>query len=181
LEKNAVTQNGGVTMFKKDGRGETGITLVATNCELVGDVHFSDQLLVNGIVKGNIYAQSGSKATITVSEKGRVRGEIHVPNVIINGKVFGDIRSDKHVELAAKAEVKGDVYYHLIEMVKGSRVDGHLVHLQDGKQEVVDPLSAKAADSLSPKAADSLPPKAADKSKDEASVATVAAVKSKSA
>ena len=70
-------------MFKKDTRTESGITLIATNCELVGDVHFSDQLLVNGIVKGNIYAQAGSKATVTVSEKGRVRGEIRVPNVKI--------------------------------------------------------------------------------------------------
>ncbi len=135
-------------MFKKDGRSESGITLVATNCELVGDVHFSDQLLVNGVVKGNIYAQAGSKATVTVSEKGRVRGEICVPNVIVNGKVFGDIRSDKHIELAAKAEVKGNVYYHLIEMVKGSRVDGQLVHLQDGKQEAADTKQSQAAETV---------------------------------
>ena len=57
-----------------------------------------------------------------------------MPNVIVNGKVIGDIRSDKHIELAAKAEVQGNVYYHLIEMVEGSRVDGHLVHLQEGKK-----------------------------------------------
>lgn len=128
-------------MFGKDKRSETGITLVATNCELVGDVHFSDQLLVNGIVKGNIYAQEGSKATITVSEKGRVAGEIRVPNVIINGKVFGNIHSDKHIELAAKADVKGDVHYNLIEMVMGSKVDGNLVNQREGKKE------AKAVDS----------------------------------
>jgi len=156
-------------MLKKDSRSETGITLVATNCELVGDVHFSDQLLVNGIVKGNIYAQSGSKATVTVSEKGRVCGEILVPNVIVNGKVFGDIRSDKHVELAAKAEVKGNVYYHLIEMVKGSRLDGHLVHLQDGKQVADEQKAAKASEKLPAKA------------EEEPVVAPVAAVKSKSA
>ena len=120
----------------KGGRSESGITLIATNCEFVGDVHFSDQLLVNGVVKGNIYAQSGSKAVITVSEKGRVQGEIRVPNVVVNGKVSGDIQSDKHVELAAKAEVTGNIYYHYIEMVKGSRVDGNLVHLLDGKKEV---------------------------------------------
>ena len=119
----------------KDSRSESGITLVATNCEFVGDVHFSDQLLVNGIVKGNIYAQAGSKAVITISEKGRVKGEIRVPNVIVNGKVYGDIRSDKHLELAAKAEVKGNVYYNLIEMVMGSRVDGNLVHVKDGRRE----------------------------------------------
>ena len=124
-------------MFNKSkgGRSESGITLIATNCEFVGDVHFSDQLLVNGVVKGNIFAQSGSKALITVSEKGRVQGEIRVPNVIVNGKVSGDIQSDKHIELAARAEVTGNIYYHYIEMVKGSRVDGNLVHLLDGKKE----------------------------------------------
>lgn len=129
-------------MFGREKRSETGITLVATNCELVGDIHFSDQLLVNGIVKGNVYAQEGSKATITVSEKGRVAGEIRVPNVIINGKVFGNIHSDKHVELAAKADVKGDVHYNLIEMVMGSKVDGNLVNQREGGKK-----DARAADS----------------------------------
>ena len=133
-------------MFNKEGRSESGTTLVAASCELVGDVHFSDELLVNGIVKGNIYAQSGSKAVVRISEKGRVQGEIRVPRIIVNGEVFGDIWSDKHIELAAKAEVKGNVYYHLIEMVQGSRIDGQLVHLQDGKQEVAESKPAKAAE-----------------------------------
>ena len=120
-------------MFGKK-KAESGITLIATNCELSGDVHFGDQLLVNGVVKGNIYAESGSKALITVSEKGRVTGDIRVPNVVINGRVVGDIHSDKHVELSAKAEIKGNVYYSLIEMVMGSRVDGSLVHVKNGEQ-----------------------------------------------
>ena len=133
-------------MFKKEGRSESGTTLVAASCELVGDVHFSDELLVNGIVKGNIYAQAGSKAVVRISEKGRVEGEIRVPRIIVNGEVLGDVWADKHIELAAKAEVKGNVYYHLIEMVQGSRIDGQLVHLQDGKQEVAESKPAKAAE-----------------------------------
>ncbi|MFT7688571.1 MAG: cytoskeletal protein CcmA (bactofilin family) [Candidatus Azotimanducaceae bacterium] len=115
-------------MLGKKMGGESGTTLIATNCEISGDVHFSDHLLVNGTIKGNIIAQEGSKAVVTISEKGRVKGDIYVPKVIINGKVFGDIHSDKHIELAAKAEIKGNVYYNLIEMVMGSRVDGSLVH-----------------------------------------------------
>ena len=133
-------------MFKKEGRSEPGTTLIAANCELVGDVHFSDELLVNGIVKGNIYAQPGSKAIVRISEKGRVQGEIRVPRIIVNGEVFGEIWSVKHIELAAKAEVEGNVYYHLIEMVQGSRVDGQLVHLENGKQEVAEPKVAMAAE-----------------------------------
>lgn len=149
-------------MFGKDGKSESGITLVATNCELVGDVHFSDQLLINGTVKGNIYAQAGSKATVTISEKGRVKGEIRVPNVIVNGKIFGDIRSDKHIELAAKAEIKGNVYYNLIEMVKGSRVDGHLLYLHEGKQEAA---KAESGDEVTPDNETAIKPVAAVQTK----------------
>ena len=132
-------------MFKKEGRSESGTTLIAGNCELEGNVHFSDELLVNGIIKGNIYAEPGSKAVVRISEKGCVHGEIRVPRIIVNGEVFGDIWSDKHIELAAKAEVKGNVYYHLIEMVQGSRIDGQLVHLENGKQEVAEPKETKPA------------------------------------
>ncbi len=119
-------------MFGKSSKPEAGITLIANNCELEGDVHFSDQLLVNGVIKGNVYARDGSKGIVTVSEKGCVEGEIRAPRVIVNGKVYGDIHSDKHVELAARAEIKGNVYYNLIEMVMGSRVDGNLVHVPPG-------------------------------------------------
>lgn len=113
---------------KKDTRNEVGITLIANNCEVIGDVCFSDQLLVNGVVKGNVYAREGSKASLTVSKAGEIHGDITVPNVIINGIVTGDIHSDGHIELAAEAKIQGNVYYSLIEMVVGSRVDGSLVH-----------------------------------------------------
>ena len=120
----------------KKQKSEKGTTLVANNCQIEGDVLFSDELCIEGVVKGDIIAKEGAKAQVRVSDKGCVVGEIRAPSVIVNGKVFGDIYSDKHVELAARAEVKGNVYYNLIEMVMGSRVDGSLVHVEDGKREV---------------------------------------------
>ena len=121
-------------IFNRGNNKKSGITLVAGNCQLIGDVHFTDQLLVNGVVNGNIRAESGTNATLTISEKGEVRGEIRVPNVIVNGSVDGDIYSEKHIELSAKAEVSGNIYYKVIEMVMGSRVDGQFVHV-DGEVE----------------------------------------------
>lgn len=111
-----------------------GATLIANNTRLEGDIHFSDQLLVNGEIKGNVYAEQDSDAGLTVSAKGSVVGEIRVPNVVINGRVKGDIHAGKHVELAAEARVEGNVYYHLIEMVVGARVDGSLVYTPPGEQ-----------------------------------------------
>lgn len=109
-----------------------GATLITENCEIEGDVRFTDELIVNGYVKGSVLAEPGTEAIVRVTERGRVSGDIRVPNVVINGNVIGDIHADSHVELSAKASIKGNVFYHLIEMVMGSRVDGSLVHVKDG-------------------------------------------------
>ncbi|MFM1896768.1 MAG: hypothetical protein RLZZ385_1842 [Pseudomonadota bacterium] len=110
-------------------------TLVSRSTEIVGDVHFSGELIIEGKVKGNIYAEDDSDALIRVAEKGSVEGEICVPSIIINGFVQGDVRSAKHIELAAKAVVVGNVYYHLIEMVMGSEVNGNLMHISSNGQD----------------------------------------------
>jgi len=113
---------------KKMGKG---VTLIAENTEVMGDVRFSGQLFVNGHVAGSITADSGSDATLVISDIGTVTGEIHAPFVVINGSVKGDVHASTRVELAADAKVSGNVYYRLIEMQLGAMVDGQLVHVQD--------------------------------------------------
>lgn len=103
-------------------------TLVSKNTEIVGDINFSGNLMIEGKVTGNIYVSSGSDAHARVLEKGIVEGEIRAPSIVINGTVNGNVYSDKHVELASKAIVNGNLHYNLIEMVKGAQVNGNLVY-----------------------------------------------------
>ena len=110
-------------------------TLISRTTEVVGDIHFSGELLIEGKVKGNIFALDDSDALIRVAEKGSVEGEICVPSAVINGVVQGDVHSSKHIELAAKAAVVGNVYYNLIEMVMGSEVNGNLSHVSADQTE----------------------------------------------
>ena len=51
------------------------------------------------------------------------------PSVIINGVVQGDVHSSKHLELASKGRVQGNVFYTLVEMAAGSEVNGGLTHI----------------------------------------------------
>jgi len=112
----------------RPGNSGPANTLVSHSTEITGDIHFSGELIVEGQVKGNISADHDSDALVRVADQGSVEGEICVPSVIINGMVRGDVRSSKHVELAAKAVVVGNVHYNLIEMVMGSEVNGSLLH-----------------------------------------------------
>lgn len=125
--------------------GSTSTTLISKNTEVVGDIHFTGELHVEGVLRGNVYVKDGGDAFLDVAENGVVEGQIKVSRVRINGHVVGDVHSDKHVELAAKAVVEGNVNYHLIEMVKGAQVNGSLVYSGDGKQK------SKSAPTAGPK------------------------------
>jgi len=124
-------------------------TLISKATEITGDVHFSGTLEVEGRIFGNIYAADDSSAEVRIRETGLVKGEIQAPMIIINGLVEGDIYSSNHLELAAKARVKGNVFYHLIEMVMGSEVNGSLSHKAAGelipRQVAMEQATASAA------------------------------------
>lgn len=114
------------------GISGTSTTLISKNTEVVGDIHFTGTLHIEGKLRGNVIAKDGSDAHLDIAEKGLIEGQIDVPTVRINGRVIGDVFSGKHVELSAKAEVEGNVHYHLIEMVKGAQVNGSFVYTGAG-------------------------------------------------
>ncbi|MDP1932146.1 MAG: polymer-forming cytoskeletal protein [Gammaproteobacteria bacterium] len=110
-------------------------TLISGQTEISGDLRFTGELIVEGRIRGNIYADDESAAVIRVTESGVVEGGIWVPSAVINGLVKGDVHCVKHIELAAKGVIMGDVYYTLIEMVMGSEVNGSLMHIARVQKE----------------------------------------------
>jgi cytoskeletal protein CcmA (bactofilin family) len=103
-------------------------TLVGAGTRIIGDVQFSGGLHVDGFVKGNVDAPGESGSMLSISDGGVVEGSVAVPNVILNGKVIGDILAHDRLELGATAKVTGNVYYGLIEMAIGAEINGKLVH-----------------------------------------------------
>lgn len=106
-------------------------TLISRDTEIVGDIKFGGNLDIEGTVRGNISAADGKDAVVRVVDKGMVEGQIHAPSVIVNGTVMGDVHSSKHLELASKAKVQGNVHYSLVEMAIGAEVNGSLTHSGD--------------------------------------------------
>jgi cytoskeletal protein CcmA (bactofilin family) len=115
------------------GKGKTSSgsrieTVIGPKTVLEGDISFSGGLHIDGKVKGNINAESGSKAVLTVSERGCIEGDVRVPNLVLNGAVQGNVFASERVELASHAKVAGNLYYSLLEMAMGAEVNGNLVH-----------------------------------------------------
>ena len=125
----------------KNKRNSQIDTLIGSGTELRGDVHFKDGLHIDGVVKGNVIAR-GEHSMLTMSEGGRIEGEVRVHNLVLNGSVEGDVYASEHIELAPAARVNGNVYYNLIEMAMGAEVNGNLVHQKDKPVETKKPEPA---------------------------------------
>jgi cytoskeletal protein CcmA (bactofilin family) len=106
-------------------------TLISKDTRIQGDIHFDGELNVQGQVIGNIIA--GDNAELEISQTGLVEGQIQAPKVVVRGQVKGDLRCTKHLELGATSVVNGNVYYVLIEMVKGSQVNGSLIRISEAE------------------------------------------------
>lgn len=107
-------------------------TLISNKTSISGDVHFSGGLHIDGKIEGTVYAEEGSDAVLRISDVGEVEGDVYAPHIIVNGTVYGNVFSSEDLELASKAAIHGNVYYHLIEMAMGASVNGSLLHRKEG-------------------------------------------------
>ena len=137
-------------MFGNDKRnGKTPVaaitTLIAEGTVIRGDVEFTGGLHLDGMVEGSISAE-GTDAVLTLSEKGRVIGEIRASNAVINGAISGDIVVADRLELASNARIEGNVYYKVLEMAAGAQINGKMVYQAEAPRQLPRPeiLAAEA-------------------------------------
>jgi cytoskeletal protein CcmA (bactofilin family) len=110
-------------------------SLIGQQSTIVGDLAFGGGLHIDGTIRGNVETDGDDQATLTLSDRGTIEGEVRVPYIILNGVVNGDVHAFDHIELAPGARVEGNVYYRLIEMAMGAEVNGKLVRLADEDHE----------------------------------------------
>ena len=108
-------------------------SLIARGTVVRGDLRFSGALHLDGHIEGTVLGE-GDNAMFTLSEHGRVHGEIHVLQAVINGHVTGDVHVSARLELASQARIDGDLRYHTLEMAAGAQVNGRISRVADEAQ-----------------------------------------------
>lgn len=123
----------------KSGRGVISVTtLIAQGTTIRGNIAFSGVLHVDGVVEGSLQAD-GNDATLTLSERGRIHGEISVPNAVINGAVVGNLHIGNRLELANAARVEGDIHYRVLEMSAGAQINGKMIYRSEAPRQLAGP------------------------------------------
>lgn len=131
-------------MFGNSKRNGNGIavaaitTLIAEGTVIRGDVEFTGGLHLDGAIEGAISAD-GADAVLTLSDKGRVTGEIRASNAVINGMVRGDIVVGERLELASGARIEGNVYYKVLEMAAGAQINGKMIYQPETPRQLTGP------------------------------------------
>ena len=120
--------------------------LIGAGTTIEGNITFAGGLRVDGRVRGDVIATDGKPGTLVLSEHAQIEGEIRVSHVVINGTVVGPVHAAEYVELQAKANVTGDVYYKTLEIQLGAVVQGRLVYQNDSKSDKVVQFKPAAAE-----------------------------------
>jgi len=129
-------------MFGRRDRSGRIDTLIGRNAAIQGDIEFAGGLHVDGRVAGSVRA--ATDGSLSVSEFGVIDGSVAASQVVVNGRVYGDIYATERVVLGSKARVRGNVHYGVFEIALGAEINGKLVPL--GQAQVGGSGAEAAAD-----------------------------------
>jgi cytoskeletal protein CcmA (bactofilin family) len=106
-------------------------SLIDRGVEIVGDVHITDGLRVDGRIQGDVRARTDARGLLALSEHGSIEGSVQVYDAVINGTVTGDVSVEHFLELQPNARVTGNISYRQLRMECGATVEGRLERLGD--------------------------------------------------
>ncbi len=121
------------------------VATIGKSVVVKGELSGSEDLVVDGEVEGSISLRGQS---LTVGPNGRVRANIEARNVILHGRVDGDVHATERVELRKTASLTGDISTARISIEDGAFFKG-TIDIQKpepaGKVETKPPANALAA------------------------------------
>ena len=105
--------------------GRVGPTILAPDVVIKGDITTNGDILIDGVVEGDIQAKS-----LTVGQDASLTGELVAEEIQVKGKVNGAIRG-RLVQLASTARVDGSVLHEALNVESGAVFEGNCRHSSD--------------------------------------------------
>jgi cytoskeletal protein CcmA (bactofilin family) len=101
---------------------ESSGTVIASDTRFTGTITCRDQILVAGIVEGDI----DCGGIVRIANKGKIIANVYARTVIIEGEINGNIESAEYVELRSGGRLIGNLKAAKIRMAPGSYFDGEV-------------------------------------------------------
>jgi len=97
-------------------------TFLGPKTSIEGTVTGSEPVLIEGHVKGAI----NLSGDLRIGTQARVEAKVHARNVMVEGRLNGDVTADDRVELIASSTVDGNIKAPKIVVAEGARFRGNV-------------------------------------------------------
>jgi cytoskeletal protein CcmA (bactofilin family) len=100
-----------------------GTTLIGKSVKIVGELSGSEDLVMEGEIIGTIRLPGGR---LVIGRDGRVRGDVVAKEVVVLGRMEGDIRATGRAELRGSAVVLGNVFAGSLSIEENAMCRGQI-------------------------------------------------------
>lgn len=107
-------------MRRKEPNYQNIESLISQGMEIKGDVISQGSLRIDGSVDGKL----NIKGDLMVGEKGRIKGEVQVKNLILAGRIEGNVLVSGRLEITSTGALHGDVSCDIMIIEEGGLLDG---------------------------------------------------------
>src|SRR5664279_2538659 len=106
---------------RSDVPGSVDVATIGKSVIVKGELSGSEDLYVDGEVEGSISLRGQS---LTIGPNGRVRANLEARNVIVHGRVDGNITASDRVDLRKSASLTGDISTARVAIEDGAYFKG---------------------------------------------------------
>ncbi|MGI5879979.1 MAG: bactofilin family protein [Syntrophomonadaceae bacterium] len=109
-------------------------SIISEGMEIKGDITSQSSIRLDGKVEGRIQI----KGDLIVGEKGYIKGEVKVTNLMVAGKIEGNAAALGRLEITATGKMYGDLTCNLLTIEEGGYLDGTSKMLRDKDKPELD-------------------------------------------
>jgi cytoskeletal protein CcmA (bactofilin family) len=108
---------------KEEARATEGATManIGKSISIKGEVTGDEDLVVEGRVEGRIELKTGQ---VTIGPNGDVKAEIAAKQIVVIGRVAGNLNATERVEVRETGRVDGDLVAPRLTIQEGAQVNG---------------------------------------------------------
>lgn len=96
---------------------------IGNNIQFRGELIGKEDLHIEGRIEGTVIMEGQN---LTIGEQGELDANIHAQNIVINGKLTGDVLADELIEIKNTAVVKGNLIAPRIQLEDGGKFRGSM-------------------------------------------------------
>jgi cytoskeletal protein CcmA (bactofilin family) len=108
---------------------------------IVGEITGSQDLFIDGEVQGRIYLDEGK---VTIGPNGRVTADVEASEIVVLGKVKGNLYGRERVQIGATGYTNGDLVAGRVVVEEGAEIHGRVEIARSQEQSVARVASAAA-------------------------------------